>query len=70
MGVGTNPFARLSPESALEAEKVLGTVHVALGNDATIGGNVSVAYHSDGVLLRPTMFLAGEEIIREGKFLL
>ena len=44
-GIGTNAGTKLSG-ILLEDEKVLGTVHVALGNNATMGGDVN-----DGNLL-------------------
>ena len=37
VGIGTNDKARRF-ENILEAEKILGTVHVALGDNSTIGG--------------------------------
>jgi leucyl aminopeptidase (aminopeptidase T) len=67
-GIGTNPKAKLGT-GVLETEKVYGTVHLALGSNATIGGEVDVPYHQDGVILKPTLELDEKEILREGKFL-
>ena len=67
LGIGTNQSA--DPQGALiEAEKAYGTVHIALGNNATIGGNISVPFHSDGVILSPTLTLDKKIILKEGKF--
>jgi hypothetical protein len=41
LGVGTNEQARLTG-NVLEDEKILGTIHVAFGASAAIGGTVSV----------------------------
>lgn len=68
LGVGTNPDARLDSGSILEVEKVFGTVHVALGNNATIGGEVDVPFHSDGVILSPTLKVDNTVILDEGEF--
>lgn len=68
LGVGTNEKAELSP-NLLEAEKILGTVHVAFGASAGIGGTVQVPVHIDGVVTRPTLELEGEAIVREGELL-
>jgi leucyl aminopeptidase (aminopeptidase T) len=46
LGVGTNEKARLTG-NVLEDEKILGTVHIAFGASAGIGGTVSVPIHLD-----------------------
>lgn len=66
LGVGTNDRARVTGQ-ILEDEKVLGTVHIAFGNNVSMGGRVDVAFHVDGILLRPTLALDGETIIEGGQ---
>jgi leucyl aminopeptidase (aminopeptidase T) len=68
LGVGTNEKAELCG-STLEDEKVLGTVHLALGDNSTFGGKVRVASHQDGILLRPTLVVDGLEVLENGKLL-
>jgi leucyl aminopeptidase (aminopeptidase T) len=65
LGIGTNPKAILTG-LVLEDEKVLGTVHVALGNNATFGGVVNVPSHLDGILLKPTLTVDGTPILKDG----
>jgi aminopeptidase len=65
-GIGTNSKARLSGE-LLEDEKVLGTCHIALGNNKHFGGDVDVPYHVDGILKEPTIYADGICIMRRGK---
>ncbi len=67
-GIGTNDSAKLSG-ILLEDEKVLGTVHIALGNNISMGGRVNVPIHLDGVIKEPTVYLDGKEIMRNGKLL-
>ena len=43
----------------LEDEKILGTVHVAFGASAGIGGTVAVPIHLDVVVLEPTLDVGG-----------
>lgn len=69
LGIGTNPAARVTG-NVLEDEKVLGTVHVALGANASFGGKVQVACHLDAVLLNPDVWVDGIQIMRCGQLLL
>ena len=69
LGVGTNDKAIITGK-ILEDEKVLGTVHVALGNNIGFGGNVSVPIHLDGILMNPTLEVDGKIIIKDGMQLL
>ena len=52
VGIGTNHQAQIDGET-LEDEKVLGTVHIALGNNSGMGGKVSVPIHLDGLIRSP-----------------
>src|SRR3954452_6071616 len=54
LGIGTNEKATLTG-NVLEDEKILGTVHVAFGSSAGIGGTVSVSLLRDSVVLDPTL---------------
>ena len=67
LGIGTNHMAKLTG-NVLEDEKVFGTVHVALGNNASYGGNVTVGIHLDGIIKNPTLVADGEVIIENGKW--
>lgn len=68
IGIGANDKAKLSG-LILEDEKVLGTAHIALGNNITMGGYVDVPIHLDGVIKKPTIFFDKKEIMRKGKLL-
>ncbi|MEM2907609.1 MAG: aminopeptidase [Candidatus Hadarchaeales archaeon] len=68
IGVGCNFGARIVG-NVLEDEKVFGTVHIALGDNSTIGGTVKVGIHLDGLIKEPTLILEGKEIIKNGKWL-
>ena len=59
LGIGINPEAHLIG-NVLEDEKVAGTVHVALGDNSTFGGNVVAGIHLDGIITGPTVYLDGE----------
>jgi leucyl aminopeptidase (aminopeptidase T) len=68
LGVGTNHQASITGLT-LEDEKVLGTIHIALGNNASFGGPVDVPIHLDGIILRPTLTIDGETILENGVML-
>lgn len=61
LGIGINLAARLIG-AILEDEKVGGTVHVALGDNSTFGGNVSVNLHLDGIITSPKVYVDGVDL--------
>jgi len=67
-GIGTNDAARITG-SILEDEKVMGTIHIALGNNMSMGGTVDVPVHLDGIVKSPTVELDGVTIMDRGKLL-
>lgn len=68
IGIGTNDKAKLSG-LILEDEKVMGTVHIALGDNKSMGGNINVPIHLDGVIKKPTVYFDGKIIMKKGKLL-
>jgi len=66
LGIGTNHMAILSG-NVLEDEKVLGTVHVAVGNNISFGGTINVPIHLDGIIKNPTLIADGITIMENGK---
>lgn len=69
LGVGTNDAAILTG-LVLEDEKLLGTVHVAFGASAGIGGTVSVPIHLDVVVLEASLDIDGRPVLDNGAFVL
>jgi len=68
LGVGTNVKARVTGNT-LEDEKAIGTIHIAIGDNRSMGGKVAVPLHLDAVLLKPTLILDGKVVMRNGKLL-
>lgn len=68
LGIGTNDRARIVG-NVLEDEKVLGTVHIAVGNNAFMGGTVNVPSHHDAVLRSPDLLVDGAAVMRSGVLL-
>jgi leucyl aminopeptidase (aminopeptidase T) len=69
LGVGTNDRARLTG-NVLEDEKLLGSVHVAFGASAAMGGNVSVPIHLDVVVTDATLTIGGTPVLEAGRYVL
>jgi leucyl aminopeptidase (aminopeptidase T) len=67
-GIGTNDRARLSGV-ILEDEKVMGTIHIAFGDNKSMGGRVRVASHLDGLVTRPTVWFDDRRIMDAGRLL-
>ena len=69
LGVGTNADAEAGG-NILEDEKILGSVHVAFGASAGIGGTVEVPVHLDVVVLDASLDIGGTQVLDEGRFVL
>lgn len=56
LGIGTNDRAK-RPDNILESEKILGTIHIAFGDNSSFGGTVKTPFHQDFVFFKPTVIL-------------
>lgn len=61
LGIGINSAAMLIGV-ILEDEKVGGTIHIALGDNSTFGGDVSVDLHLDGIITNPKVLVDGMDL--------
>ena len=68
-GIGTNDKAKITG-NILEDEKVIGTCHIALGNNAGFGGKINVQLHLDGIIKKPTIWVDNKKIMENEKFLI
>lgn len=71
-GIGTNSRAK-RPDNILESEKIMGTIHIALGDNSSFGGEVKTPFHQDFVFFKPTVTLIHKDksrtiLMRKGKF--
>ncbi|MEM3018169.1 MAG: aminopeptidase [Candidatus Bathyarchaeia archaeon] len=65
-GIGTNPNARRF-DNILEAEKIRGTVHIAVGSNYHIGGLIKADLHQDFVIPLPKVEIDGRNVIVRGR---
>ncbi len=71
-GIGTNDMAK-RPDNILESEKILGTIHIALGDNSSFGGKVQTPFHQDFIFFRPTVQMTNRKgkktvLMKQGKF--
>ena len=62
LGIGTNVAVTELVGSVLLDEKAGGTVHIAIGDDAGIGGETDAPIHLDGIIREPTVLADGEPV--------
>lgn len=67
-GIGTNYQAQITGD-ILEDEKAMGTIHIALGNNMSMGGKVNVPIHIDCIIKNPNVYADEELIMENGKLL-
>lgn len=46
----------------------MGTIHIALGDNKSMGGSVRVASHLDGLVTKPTVWFDDRKIMDAGRF--
>lgn len=64
-GMGMNPTAKIVGQ-AIEDEKVLGTVHIAFGDNSTFGGKIECGVHIDAIIKEPTVEADSVLIMEKG----
>lgn len=67
-GIGTNYKAKITG-LILEDEKVFGTIHIAFGNNISMGGKIAVNSHYDGLVTAPDVYFDDTLIMKQGKLL-
>ena len=60
LGIGTN-YRASRVDNILEAEKIAGTIHIALGDNMSFGGKIRTNFHQDFVVFGRTMILEYED---------
>ena len=65
-GLGLNPEIKEAIGFSLLDEKMLGTVHLALGDNLALGGRLDSDLHWDLLILRPTVVAEGVTLIVDG----
>ena len=66
LGVGLNPESRMTG-IMLDDEGVFGSVHIGIGSNLTLGGNIKAAVHYDLLMWKATIELDGQVILEKGE---
>jgi 2,5-dihydroxypyridine 5,6-dioxygenase len=66
LGVGLNPESRMTG-IMLDDEGVLGSVHIGIGSNITLGGHIKAAIHYDLLMWKATIELDGKVILERGE---
>jgi aminopeptidase len=66
LGIGLNPEVGEPSGYTLTDEKILGTVHLALGDNRALGGRNESILHWDMMVLRPTLEIDGRPLLVDG----
>lgn len=66
LGVGLNPNCRFIG-LMLEDEGVYGSVHIGIGTNITLGGNIKAACHYDLIMTKPTVVADGTIVLKDGE---
>lgn len=67
LGIGANPEVKPMGNSLVD-EKIMGTVHIGLGDNLHMGGKQGSKIHLDAVISEPNLELDGDLILRNGKW--
>lgn len=65
--LGTNPACLVIPNTR-EVAKKLGTAHIAIGDNISLGGKSKSTFHIDFVFLNPSVYLDGLCILKDGVY--
>ncbi len=69
LGIGLNPHINKIVGMLALDEKIAGTIHIATGDNRTMGGNQASSFHWDLVMTEPTVVVDGITIMDKGKYM-
>jgi len=63
--IGTNPLSRMTG-NVMEDKMKQGCVHIAIGDNHSLGGSVNCPIHLDMVILNPSVWMDGKAVVVNG----
>lgn len=67
-GIGLNPEVKKVTGYVLTDEKIIGSIHIALGENRGFGGENESSLHWDLPMMHPTVEVDGKTIMEDGRF--
>lgn len=67
LGIGLNPRVLKPCGNMLLDEKILGTIHIAVGDNTTLGGVNDSSLHWDLLVMSPSVTVDGVALLRDGE---
>ncbi len=69
-GIGINPKVKKAIGYVITDEKIIGTIHIAVGENRGMGGKNRSDLHWDMVMMKPDIEVDGKKMMSNGKFLI
>lgn len=69
MGIGTNDKAELCGK-LIEDERYFGAFHFGIGKSLNLGGTIDAPFHTDGMIMKPSVYVDGQLVVENGKILI
>lgn len=66
-GIGMNPKVKKAIGYTITDEKIIGTIHIAVGENRGMGGKNESTLHWDLVMMKPTVEVDGLLVMKDGK---
>ena len=69
-GIGTNPEVKKAIGYTITDEKIIGSIHIAVGENRMFGGKNESTLHWDLVMLGPSFEVDGKTVMEEGEHII
>ncbi|MDH5362456.1 MAG: aminopeptidase, partial [Aigarchaeota archaeon] len=69
LGIGMNPSVKRAVGYTLTDEKIVGTVHMAIGENRFLGGRNDSDLHWDLIVAKPTLVMGETKVMDHGRYL-
>lgn len=70
LGIGMNPSVKRAVGYTLTDEKIIGTVHIAIGENRFLGGKNNSDLHWDLIMVKPTLIVGRKKIMDRGRYVI
>ncbi|GAI96895.1 unnamed protein product, partial [marine sediment metagenome] len=67
LGIGLNPASTLTGKNYIEDESSIGTAHIGIGRNTSLGGKTLAKGHFDLIFNKPNIFFDNTCIMKNGK---